>query len=270
MLSFPNIKINLGLYITERRNDGFHNLLTCFYPAQWNDILEIVPSDTFEFKQTGLTVPGNETDNLCVKAYNLLKQDFGISNAFIHLHKIIPMGAGLGGGSSDAAFVLKTLNEVFELRISIPQLQKYAAQLGSDCAFFVQNKPTIASGRGEIFEDCTLDLKGTHIVIVYPNVHVSTADAFSGVKPRPFEGDFQALLQDRSKWKNLLFNQFEETIFPKYPLLAKIKETLYNKGAFYASMSGSGSAVFGLFEKEVDVKEFGFQTFSGVLNDTLA
>ena len=180
------------------------------------------------------------------------------------------MGAGLGGGSSDAAFVLKTLNEVFELRISIPQLQKYAAQLGSDCAFFVQNKPTIASGRGESFEDCTLDLKGTHIVIVYPNVHVSTADAFSGVKPRPFEGDFQALLQDRSKWKNLLFNQFEETIFPKYPLLAKIKETLYNKGAFYASMSGSGSAVFGLFEKEVDVKEFGFQTFSGVLNDTLA
>lgn len=261
MLSFPNIKINLGLYITERRNDGFHNLLTCFYPVQWNDILEIVPSDTFEFKQTGLEVPGNEADNLCVKAYKLLKQDFNLPNAFIHLHKIIPMGAGLGGGSSDAAFVLKTLNEVFELGISIPQLEKYAAQLGSDCAFFIQNKPTIASGRGEIFQDCTLDLKGTQIVIVYPNVHVSTADAFSGVKPQPFEGDFEALLQDKTKWKTSLFNQFEETIFPKYPLLAEIKETLYNKGAFYASMSGSGSAVFGLFEKEVDVKDFGFQTF---------
>jgi len=265
MLSFPNIKINLGLYITERRNDGFHNLLTCFYPVQWNDILEIVPSDAFEFKQTGLAVPGNESDNLCVKAYNLLKQDFDIPNAFIHLHKIIPMGAGLGGGSSDAGFVLKTLNEVFELGISIPQLEKYAAQLGSDCAFFVQNKPTIASGRGEIFQDCILDLKGTHIVIVYPNVHVSTADAFSGVKPRSFEGNFQALLQDQSKWKTSLFNQFEETIFPKYPLLAEIKETLYSKGAFYASMSGSGSAIFGLFEKEVDMKGIGFPIFSGIL-----
>lgn len=265
MLAFPNIKINLGLYITERRNDGFHNLLTCFYPVQWNDVLEIVPSDTFEFKQTGLEVPGNETDNLCVKAYKLLKQDFNLPNAFIHLHKIIPMGAGLGGGSSDAAFVLKTLNEVFELGISIPQLEQYAARLGSDCAFFVQNKPTIASGRGEIFQDCTLDLKGTHIVIVYPDMHVSTADAFSGVKPRSFEGDFEALLQDKTKWKTSLFNQFEETIFPKYPLLAEIKETLYEKGAFYASMSGSGSAVFGLFEKEVDVKDFGNSCFKSIL-----
>lgn len=265
MLAFPNIKINLGLYITERRADGFHNLLTCFYPVQWNDVLEIVPSEKFEFLQTGLFVPGSLSDNLCVKAYHLLKKDYSLPEAYIHLHKIIPMGAGLGGGSSDAAFVLKTLNELFELKIGDSLLEEYAAKLGSDCAFFIQNKPTIASGRGELFQDCTLDLRGTHIAIVYPNVHVSTADAFSGVKPKPFDGDFESLLNDKTKWKENLQNQFEETIFPKFPLLADIKNALYSKGAFYASMSGSGSAIFGLFEKEVDLKEFGFQTFSGTL-----
>jgi 4-diphosphocytidyl-2-C-methyl-D-erythritol kinase len=248
MLAFPNIKINLGLYITEKRNDGYHNLLTCFYPVPWHDVLEIVPQKEFEFVQTGLKVPGNSLDNLCVKAYELLKREHGLPNARIHLHKIVPMGAGLGGGSSDGAFALKVLNSVFELHLDTNRLEEYAAQLGSDCAFFIRNSACIATGRGEVMHEVNLDLKGQHIVIVCPPLHVSTADAFGQVQPRFFEGDFKELLQSRKDWKSGLKNQFEETVFPKHPLLANIKQELYEMGAWYAAMSGSGSAVFGLFE----------------------
>jgi 4-diphosphocytidyl-2-C-methyl-D-erythritol kinase len=265
MLAFPNCKINLGLYITERRSDKFHNLLTCFYPVLWNDILEIVPQQEFEFVQTGLQVPGKPEDNLCVKAYRLLKKDFNLPNARIHLHKIIPMGAGLGGGSSDAAFVLKTLNETFELNIEQTQLENYATKLGSDCAFFIRNRPVIALGRGEVMQDISLDLKETHILIIYPALHVSTADAFGGVKPRPFDGDFAHLLNDRARWKNDLHNQFEETIFPKYPQLEELKQELYGMGAWYVAMSGSGSAIFGLFQNEPPKNHSQFQTYRGIL-----
>jgi len=265
MLAFPICKINLGLYITERRADHFHNLLTCFYPVQWNDILEIVPQMEFEFVQTGLQVGGKPEENLCLKAYQLLKKDYSLPHIRLHLHKIIPMGAGLGGGSSDAAFVLKTLNETFELNIEEPKLENYAARLGSDCAFFVRNRPVIASGRGEVMQDFDLDLKGTHILVIYPAVHVSTADAFGGVKPRAFEVDFAQLLSDSNRWKFELHNQFEETIFPKYPKLNELKQELYNMGAWYAAMSGSGSAIFGLFGKEPPETHFQFETYRGTL-----
>jgi 4-diphosphocytidyl-2-C-methyl-D-erythritol kinase len=265
MLSFPNAKINLGLYITEKRTDGYHNLLTCFLPIPWNDVLEIVPAETVAFKQTGLTIPGNPEDNLCVKAYRLLQKDFDLPPVLIHLHKIVPMGAGLGGGSSDAAFVLKNLNVQFALGLSETQLEVYAAQLGSDCAFFVRNRPAIATGRGEVLNDFPPNFKGLYLVVVYPAVHVSTAEAYGGVKPRPFEGDFTMLLSQPTRWKDELHNQFEETIFPKYPILAEIKQQLYDQGAWYAAMSGSGSAVFGLFKEKVDIKIRDFDVHFGVL-----
>ncbi len=263
MLAFPTTKINLGLYLTEKRSDNFHSILSCFYPVQWSDVLEIVPSETFEFLQTGLQVPGNPEDNLCVKAYNLLKNDFDLPNVRIHLHKIIPMGAGLGGGSSDAAFVLKTLNNSLKLGIGREKLMEYAAVLGSDCAFFIPNKTSIATGRGEILEDFKIDLSGTKIVIVYPDIHISTAEAFADVKPKTFEGDFKALLAEPEKWKDQLRNQFEETIFLKYPLLDEIKQQLYKSGAFYASMSGSGSSIYGLFKGEIEELDLNYKIFMG-------
>lgn len=262
MLSFPNCKINLGLYVTEKRNDGFHNLLTCFFPVPWTDVLEIVPATTFEFVQTGLAVAGNWEDNLCVKAYRLLQKDYELPPTKIHLHKIIPMGAGLGGGSSDAAFVLRALNDQFGLGASSQFLESAASRLGSDCAFFVRNNPVIANGRGEVMVETEVKLQGSYLLIVYPQVHVSTADAFGGVKPKPFEKDFSQILSDRATWKNELHNQFEDTIFPKYPLLSEIKAQLYAQGAWYAAMSGSGSALFGLFDTPPDVSKYPFLTFA--------
>ena len=265
MIAFPNIKINLGLYITQKRADGYHNLLTCFYPVPWHDVLEIVPQKEFEFVQTGLQVPGNVQDNLCVKAYQLLKRDHAVPNARIHLHKIVPMGAGLGGGSSDGAFALKLLNDVFELHLDTNSLEDYAAQLGSDCAFFIRNGACIATSRGELMQEVNLDLKGQHIVIVCPPLHVSTADAFGQVQPRSFEGDLKELLQSKKDWKSGLKNQFEETVFPKHPLLADIKQQLYDMGAWYAAMSGSGSVVFGLFEQAPEKRNFEHQTYIAAL-----
>jgi len=261
MLAFPNVKINLGLYITEKRADNYHNLLTCFYPAPLNDILEIVPAARFEFVQTGLEIPGNQEDNLVVKAYSLLQKEFDLPPVRIQLHKLVPMGAGLGGGSSDAAFTLSTLNTQFQLGLKEAQLEEYAAKLGSDCAFFIRNRPVVAKGRGELMENCEVDLKGTHLFMVCPGLHVSTADAYGGTKPSPYTGDFEGVLKDKSKWRNELHNQFEDTIFPKHPTLASIKEQLYALGAWYAAMSGSGSTVFGLFEKEVTTHSFSYTTF---------
>lgn len=255
MLVFPNIKINLGLYITEKRQDQYHNILTAFYPVSLQDVLEIVPAETFEFVQTGLEVPGKQEDNLCVKAYHLLKTKHSIPPVRLHLHKIVPMGAGVGGGSSDAAFTLSTLNELFQLNLSTTQLEEYAAQIGSDCAFFIQNRPVVASGRGNEMENVELDLKGQHLVLAFPSIHVSTAEAYGGVKPQPFEGDFKDLLTDKKRWKAELKNQFEASVFQTHPALAALKQRMYDAGAWYAAMSGSGSSVFGIFDsKKEDVR----------------
>ena len=233
MVAFPPCKINLGLNVLRKRDDGYHDIETCFYPIPWTDILEVIPSDKFEFTVSGNAIPGD--DNLCVKAYRLLNTP----PAKIHLHKIIPTGAGLGGGSSDAAWTLRLLNDVFQLKLSKDELKKYAAQIGSDCAFFIEDGPMIGTGRGEILRPAKVDLKGKFIVIVKPDVHVSTAEAYSGIVPKGSKLDLSDIRSLR--------NDFEETIFKKYPAIESIKKSLYQAGATYASMSGSGSAVYGIF-----------------------
>lgn len=254
MLDFPNAKINIGLFVTSKRADGFHNLLSCFYPVQWTDALEILPAAWNSFDMTGLPVPGDPDSNLCLKAYKLLQQDFNLPPVQMHLHKVIPMGAGLGGGSSDAAFALRILNKLFELDLRAGALEDYARQLGSDCAFFVRNKPVIASERGDVFMDAALDLKGYTCVIVYPGIHITTAEAYGSIKPSQPDCSLEMLLkQDVKVWKKILVNDFEKALFPKYPELPFIKEKLYEAGALYASMTGSGSAIYGLFEGEAPI-----------------
>ncbi|WP_207435320.1 4-(cytidine 5'-diphospho)-2-C-methyl-D-erythritol kinase [Sabulibacter ruber] len=250
MIQFPNAKINLGLQLVEKRPDGFHNLVSCFYPVNWTDALEILPNqEEASFTLSGLAVPDEPTSNLCWKAYELLRKDFELPAIQMHLHKVIPMGAGLGGGSADAAFTLKILNTVFDLKLSADDLENYARQLGSDCAFFVRNKPVLAVEKGDVFEPLALDLTGWHIVLVYPNLAISTAVAYAGVSPRFPEKSLKTLLaQDISSWKNEVVNDFEESLFPKYPVLAQLKQQLYDLGAVYASMSGSGSTMYGLFK----------------------
>lgn len=257
MVSFPPCKINLGLNIIRKRPDGFHDIETCFFPVPWCDILEIIPSSELSFTITGNAIPGDADANLCVKAYHLLKRDFDIPAVHMHLHKIIPTGAGLGGGSSDAAATLNLLNDVFELTIPSDQLRQYAAFLGSDCAFFIQPRPTLGSGRGEVLEDVGISLRGLFLVIVKPDAHISTAAAYAGVSPARHEVSIRKVLAEYpiTAWKELLKNDFEYSVFEKYPNIRHTKEKLYNLGATYASMSGSGSAVFGIFTTPPDVKK---------------
>lgn len=257
MVSFPNAKINLGLNVISKRTDGYHDLETCFYPVDWTDILEIIPSSSFQFSSTGLSIDGNADSNLVVKAYNLLKIDFDLPPVHIHLHKIIPMGAGLGGGSADAAFTLQQLNETFSLGQSQGSLENYAAKLGSDCSFFISGMPKLGTGRGEVLSPISVSLKEKFIVIVKPNVHVSTAEAYAGIKPRPSDISVKEVLENKSvsEWKTLLKNDFEESVFAKYPVIAQVKRDLYHHGAVYACMSGSGSSVFGIFEKKVELAD---------------
>ncbi|MBD2699622.1 4-(cytidine 5'-diphospho)-2-C-methyl-D-erythritol kinase [Spirosoma sp. BT702] len=252
MLSFPTCKINLGLRITEKRTDGFHNLQSCFYPVGWGDVLDIVPSDTFDFSNSGLPIPGNATDNLCARAYELLRRDFDVPPVQIHLHKIIPIGAGLGGGSADAAFTLKALNERFSLGLSIAQLEDYARLLGSDCAFFIQNRPLYCTEKGDVFSEIAVDLTGYYILLVYPNLAISTAEAYAGVKPhQPEQALLDQLQAPITSWRNTIHNDFEDSLFPKYPILRQIKDQLYKIGAVYTSMSGSGSTVYGIFNAPI-------------------
>jgi 4-diphosphocytidyl-2-C-methyl-D-erythritol kinase len=257
MVSFPFCKINLGLQIVEKRTDGYHNLKTCFYPVPWTDVLEIIPSREFSFHATGIQVGGNVEDNLCVKAYQFLKSEFKLPPVQIHLHKTIPMGAGLGGGSSDAAFALRLLNEVFQLTLTHGSLIRYASMLGSDCSFFINDYPKLGEGRGEILSDISISLKGKYIVIVKPPVHVSTAEAFAGIAPSMPKYDLKEVLETLpvSQWKNILHNDFEKSVFKQYPIIEDIKEKMYSLGAEYSSMSGSGSSVFGLFSQPTNLQK---------------
>ena len=259
MILYPNAKINIGLNVIEKRVDGFHNLETLFYPVEAYDILEIVESDTLKMFQYGIDYPGEVMDNLCVRAYNLLKSEYNIPPVEIHLYKRIPVGAGLGGGSSDAAFTLKGLNDLFNLSIPDKKLWEYASMLGSDCPFFIYNKPMLGTGRGEILSEVEItDLSDYRIELVYPPYFVSTADAYRGIVPRnvrelngeKFKGQslVEMLKEPVESWKDNVTNDFEITVFNKIPELAKYKEDLYKRGAVYASMSGSGSAMFGVFK----------------------
>ncbi len=258
MVVFPNCKINLGLNIIAKRPDRFHNLETIFYPIAINDVLEIVQQQNettdVEFTATGLQIDGDTSNNLCIKAYHLLKTDFPELPAIkMYLHKNIPMGAGLGGGSADGAFTLKLLNEKFELALSNDQLINYALQLGSDCPFFILNEPCFAEGRGEKLQPQHLDLSLYQFIIINPGIHVNTGWAFSQIQPKQPEKSVQSIIQQPiESWKEELINDFEEPVFKAHPGIKAIKENLYSQGAIYASMTGSGSTVFGIFNKDAD------------------
>ena len=252
MLAFANAKINLGLNITEKRPDGYHNLETAFYPLKIYDVIEITDAAETSCIVKGIDVPGHVADNICIKAFELLNQDFDLSPQQICLLKNIPVGAGLGGGSSDAAFLIKLLNDKFKLGLTIPAMQDYARQLGADCAFFIDNKPALAFGKGDEFEPLTLDLSQYFKVLVKPPVHVSTAGAYSGVKPsRPSSSLKDSLHLPIAQWRGQVKNDFEASVFLKYPEVEKIKEELYGAGALFALMSGSGSSVYAVFEGPV-------------------
>lgn len=258
MIVFPNCKINLGLKILKKRTDGYHDLETIFYPLPFTDALEIIESkfptrdSHFPFTNSGLPVPGKPASNLCVKAYRILKKDFpSLPAVHIHLHKVIPSGAGLGGGSSDASFTLKLLNEMFHLSLSREQLISYAAELGSDCPFFIINKPCYAQGRGEILREISIDLSPYKFVVVNPGIHVDTGRAFMNIKPSLPEKSLTEIIKiPVGRWKDELGNDFERVIFPQHREIVDIKDLLYFNGAVYASMSGSGSTVFGIFPKD--------------------
>ena len=248
MISFPNAKINLGLNVVAKRPDGYHNLETVFYPIKLYDALEIVHSDHFEFQSSGIIIKGNPADNLIVKAYHILQDKYDLTPIKIHLHKIIPFGAGLGGGSSDAAFMIKMLNELFKLDLSVGQLENYASQIGADCPFFIQNKPVYAEGIGDQFIPLELSLHDYSIVVVKPPFSVSTAEAYANIVPKPSLFSLKSLNSLKIEdWTNVLHNDFENHVFKIYPEIADIKTKLYEAGALFSSMSGSGSSVFGLF-----------------------
>ncbi len=262
MIAFPCCKINLGLHVINKREDGFHNLETIFYPVQWCDMLEIVVDNKsskgeVKFNSDGLTIEGNTENNLVTKAYKLLHQDYNLPAVKVFLYKKIPMGAGLGGGSSDAAYALVLLNDLFSLQLTTIELEKYAAQLGSDCAYFIKRGSQFAKGRGELLEPIDLNLKNYFLCLIKPDTHVSTAQAFSGVMKR---GESIKSLKELIKlpindWKNVIQNDFEESVFKIYPELASIKNKLYDMGAEYAAMSGSGSTILGLFKVLPDLSE---------------
>lgn len=255
MISFPNAKINIGLNVTERRPDGYHNLETIFYPIKLNDALEVIESDKLSFESSGLEIPGRVEDNLCIKGYHLLKKDFDLPPVKIHLHKHIPIGAGLGGGSADAAFFIRQLSDYFSLGLNDDRMMGYARQLGADCAFFIKNKPVFAFEKGDEFEPIKLDLSAYKIVLVMPPVHVSTGEAYGGVKPAPVKTSLMELIYlPVTEWKQHVKNDFETSVFKNHPVIRGVKAALYEAGAIYASMSGSGASVFGIFNETPDLK----------------
>ena len=271
----PLAKVNLGLNVVERRPDGYHNLETVFYPVQINDALEIhdmepaFPSPyNCDLKVSNLTIEGDEQRNLVVRAYELLKKDFPqMPRIHAHLFKQIPTQAGMGGGSSDCAAMLLLLNEHCQLGLNEQQLIDYAARLGADCPFFIIGKPAYAEGIGEQLQPIDLDLKGYYMAVVRPNIPVSTKEAFSLIKPhRPAKNCKDIVMQPIDTWRNELVNDFETSIFTLHPEIGRIKEQLYEMGAVYAAMSGSGSALFGLFRKPIEQLE---QTFPGMFTTTL-
>ena len=277
MITFPVAKINLGLNVVEKRADGYHNLQTVFYPVPIMDALEIVPmSDGFpsdvdcDLKVTNITIEGDEQRNLVVRAYQLLKADFpDLPRVHAHLWKGIPTQAGMGGGSSDCGYMIRLLNETFDMGLSSEQMQQYAARLGADCAFFIESRACYAEGIGERLQPIDLDLSGWHIGVVRPDIPVPTKEAFSRIHPHyPALNCREAVMQPVETWRDTLTNDFEESVFVLHPEIGAVKEQLYKMGATYAAMSGSGSALFGLFKDEPDALRQTFPdmfTFSGVL-----
>ena len=263
MVSFPNAKINIGLNVVEKRTDGFHNIETVFLPVSFKDVLEIIVSDNktdvIEFTSSGIEIDGGITNNLCVKAYHLLKKEFDLPNIKMHLHKTIPIGAGLGGGSADAAFTLQLLNNKFSLNLTENQLLKYALQLGSDCPFFIKNKPCFATSRGENLEEIQIDLSNYQLAIINPKIHIATAWAFNKIKPQSPAISIKKLITlPIESWKNNITNDFEIPVFNEFPVLSDVKEIMYKQQAIYAALTGTGSTVFGIFKKNIKAVDFSF------------
>jgi len=255
MQVYPNAKLNIGLNIVERRPDGYHNIETIFYPIGLHDTIELeMPAGSGEgcsLEIDGNPIEGAVEDNLVVKAYRILANDFSLPNASIRLHKHVPTGAGLGGGSSDAAYTLRMLNDSCNLGLTTSQLEDYAVRLGADCPFFIRNTPVFATGIGNVFTPVSLSLHGKYLVLVKPDVFVSTRDAYAAVKPQfPSISLPQLIAMPIEQWRENVVNDFEASVFPKFPEIKAIKDRLYDLGAVYASMSGSGSSVFGIFNEE--------------------
>jgi 4-diphosphocytidyl-2-C-methyl-D-erythritol kinase len=256
MLAFANAKINIGLNITARRPDGYHQIETVFYPVKINDVVEVTDATELSCVVTGSDFSGAMEDNICFKAFKLLSRDFNIPAQQITLLKNIPVGAGLGGGSSDGAHVIRLLNTKFNLGLSIGEMEGYASRLGADCAFFIRNKPVYATEKGDKFAELELDLSAYYLVLVTPPIHVSTAEAYAGIVPNAITEHLPELMKLRvAEWKGRVKNDFEDSVFLKYPAIKQVKEDLYAAGALYASLSGSGSSVYGLFEKEIKLPE---------------
>lgn len=256
MVCFPPSKINLGLQVVSRRPEGYHEVITCYYPVPFTDILEIIPSDTFSFTSSGLPIAGATSDNLCVKAYELLRHAHNLPPVAIHLHKIIPMGAGLGGGSSNGAWTLRLLNEIFQIGLEGDDLVRLAGQLGSDCPFFITDRPLLGTGTGTTLTGIDVNLpKELFIVIVKPDIHVATAEAYRMITPAAPSHDLRlALAAPIDSWRDSVRNDFETPVMNKYPVIGQLKQKLLHHGAVYAAMSGSGAAVFGLFRQPVDLQ----------------
>lgn len=269
MLCFPNAKINLGLFVTEKRSDGYHNLETVFYPVRTSDALEILPAaqEEGQLHMSGLEVSGSKEDNLVWKAWHMLHHDFPeqVAAYDIYLHKVIPMGAGLGGGSADAAAMLRLINEYGALSLTDEALAAYALRLGSDCPFFIYNRPLFASGRGDLFTPVSVDLADYRLILVCPPVHVATAAAFRDIQAKPPVFDLRTLGSlPVAAWKDHMHNDFEAPVFAQFPQLSAIKTLLYEAGAIYAAMSGSGSALYGIFDKDAKpVLEGNFKVMEG-------
>ena len=250
MLLYPNAKINLGLDIINKRNDGYHDISSIFYPLYYlYDFLEIIPSSSFSFLSSGIKIPGDK--NICIKAFELLQSEYNIQDVHIHLHKIIPIGGGLGGGSSDGAFTLIALNKIFNLDLSNKELEDFALELGADCPFFIHNQSRYIEGKGDKMQKLALDLSDYNIEIFDSGIHISTAEAYSCIKPKkPLEKLTKLINLPIDNWKDRIKNDFEEYIFRSHPELAQQKENFYQRGAVYSAMSGTGSVIFGIFKKE--------------------
>jgi 4-diphosphocytidyl-2-C-methyl-D-erythritol kinase len=257
MIGFANAKINIGLRVVGKRSDGYHLLDTVFYPIAWQDSLEILPAAQLQLDIEGQQIPGAMEENLCVKAYRLLARDFDIPPVSIYLHKHVPLGAGLGGGSSNAIQTLRLLNALFDLQLTETSLFTYALQLGADCPFFLKNQPCYGTGIGEILQPIPLSLTGYHLVVLKPNVSVSTAQAFAHIKPQEINATSQTIVQKPvEEWKDWVKNDFEEGIFYQFPAIAAAKDLLYTKGAIFALMSGTGASVYGIFQHAPDLESW--------------
>lgn len=257
MITFPNAKINVGLNIVEKRPDNYHNIESIFIPIPLRDILEIVESTDGEthLHLSGIVIDGDPMQNIVLKAYNLLNEEFHLPPVDIYLEKVIPFGAGLGGGSADAAFALKMLNALFSLNLTDEQLQQRAARIGADCAFFIANTPAYATGIGDALKPINIPFDNIHFTLVKPDVYVSTKEAYAHIKPqKPTVCVMDAIIQPIETWRENIKNDFEESVFPQHTVLPAIKEKLYEQGAVYAAMSGSGSSIFGLFKEKKNIE----------------